>query len=1080
MNISLIANSGIQFWSTEVSFDPTMSADVQGIPLPPLDFTETLCLTDPNRNVLHVVHKDSKGSFYTLDELRESYCIKQELRPDGTMEDVLNKAGVPEVDWAKVNPQTMSAIPKNMCYSEYNVMGGFQLLDPKTNEHVDPFTKILGKWLPAPMFFSSANDESMVGSPSKWCRVRITEILPKGKNGNKYRLEWAFDTTLAKDNELQAGVETMRLPYFLNGETQKEFTLASHIGHLLSFLQNNEWVCDYMAMLIFGPNSLTNFTMNNQFVSRCRHMAYYISLFTQLRALKAYPSVMLCHNDSSADIPVDLVLDIGNSRTCGLLVENEKFEDAHLLNLRDLSQTYKEYKGSFDMHVAFHQAEFGEGNMGVETFRWMSFVRVGEEAKELISQSSPSQNLANIKTHHSSPKRYLWDDEKFADQWQYLQTEDINTVVQQNGVYLSGLSEQLNNDGSFIAGDRNKVAGMDVNSNLASSYSRRSLMTFVILEIIQQAICQINSFGYATFLGNRIYRRKLRNIIITCPTAMPEVEQIALRQCAVDAQIMLQRSADLLYVFMPYNAADWESTVSVIPKPIDIAPPLPGLVKSDWSYDEATCCQLVYLYSEIVDKYSGNAEKFIGNVGHIRKELISQGYDKKSLTIGSVDIGAGTTDIMICTYKYDKFGGGCRLTPVPLFWDSFYVAGDDILNEIVRMMILHNPQQKEHRVNYGPISSALFAKALQDELTPVDEDKKQILFDRAYAKVVDFFSKDANTLSAEDRRMRNDFNIQISIPIAQKMLDLMKNGETQLDLTYQQIFTEHKPSKHLLRYAKERFGIDIREMKWTYSSQKVTECIRTRMDRLLKQLSIILHAYNCDVVLLAGRPMSLEPLTDLFLQYFPVSPNRLVRMLPKNENAKTIQQLHNCYRVGRWFPSHDEVGYFTDLKPIVATGAYVGYLATHNKIAQMQIDMTEMKEKMCSTANYMGSYDPTLPILHQDQLSLTPDKSSAQLSTWHLPHYIVTKQINTEFYEARPIFALSLRPGVEIPSEYDMSEIKFTITRSFKTNKEELFLQHAIDKQGHDCKDYLQLKEQSLTMDENLNEYWLDNGAFRF
>ncbi|MBK8808324.1 MAG: virulence factor SrfB [Bacteroidales bacterium] len=66
---------------------------------------------------------------------------------------------------------------------------------------------------------------------------------------------------------------------------------------------------------------------------------------------------------------------------------------------------------------------------------------------------------------------------------------------------------------------------------------------------------------------------------------------------------------------------------------------------------------------------------------------------KKSITIGSVDVGAGTTDLMIAAYKYDD-SGQCTLTPCPLFWESFYVAGDDLLKNLIRRLVIEG----EHAV----------------------------------------------------------------------------------------------------------------------------------------------------------------------------------------------------------------------------------------------------------------------------------------------------------------------------------------------------------------------------------------------
>ena len=1066
--ISLIANTGLQFFSEEVILDPSDVVSVHEQPIPNLTFVDVPVASDRNELSLAYIHN---GRAYTLQELRDNDCVQKVIYNNGLKDDKLNVAGMPVIDLSKINSNTIKGVDVAYSYSESTINGLFQICDEETGEFYSPFERILGKWIPAPMFLCHTGDLTKLACPSQWCRLRITFLEP-ARQGNKYLFEWAFDTkTLASIPNLSDETIACRggiLPFFQNND-QISFALASRVGHLLTFTEAQKELMSYFGDLIYGANKPTISRLSSGKEARCRHIAYYISLFTGLRALGAFPKVTFYKGDKTK-IPVDLVLDIGNSRTCGLLVENEDMTRSALVNLRDLSFPHKLYEGSFDMRLAFHKAEFGSNNMGVKTFYYPSLLRIGDEAKWLISNSARPQGVSKKLMHHSSPKRFLWDNRKSDSQWEFLQLEDVITNIQTNGAVIQEISSQLNPDGSFRTASRNdRSAGIN--------YSRRTLMTFVFVEIFLQAKRQINSNEWVKYFEKKDCRREIENIIITCPTAMPEAEQKTLRQCALDAMALIVRSSAPDKDYMkPYNPAIYEPFFKIIPKPADVGVLLPGQTKKHWSYDEASCCQYVYLYSEIVEKYNGNCQKFIDSAGHVRSDLKRYtGYDNKSLTIGSVDIGAGTTDLMICAYQYNQQQGSAILKPIPLFWDSFYVAGDDIMNEIVRRVVLYNAPV-EVREDYGSLYAALTAKKLHAISSSLSDDEKKIIMDRAYSEIFEFFSKDHNDMTDEDRRMRSEFNVQISVPIAQKMLDMMKNGETGADLTYDQIFDRNKPSHLLLEYVQARFGLDITQLKWIYSPNEIKECIMTRMERLLKQLSIILSKYNCDAVLLAGRPMSLEPITDYLLGCFPVSPDKLIRMLPKNENAKSIDKMHNCYKVGTWFPSHDPQGYFKDLKPIVAAGAYVGYLASNQKLPQMQLDMSEMKKRMVSTAEYMGTYDPSMPILRKDALSLTPTTQTASMVAHFLPHYIVTKQINTEYYEARPIYCLTLCEGAVVQG-YDLSEIKFTINRMYKQSKETLTLMNAMDKNGQDLSGILELREQSLILINGKNEYWLDNGV---
>ena len=74
------------------------------------------------------------------------------------------------------------------------------------------------------------------------------------------------------------------------------------------------------------------------------------------------PGVVLSGDD------VDLVLDVGNSRTCGLLIEaagelGVNLNDSYELALRDLSHPESVHNKPFESRVEFAQAWFGKNHL---------------------------------------------------------------------------------------------------------------------------------------------------------------------------------------------------------------------------------------------------------------------------------------------------------------------------------------------------------------------------------------------------------------------------------------------------------------------------------------------------------------------------------------------------------------------------------------------------------------------------------------------------------------------------------------------------------------------------------------------
>ena len=223
------------------------------------------------------------------------------------------------------------------------------------------------------------------------------------------------------------------------------------------------------------------------------------------------------------------------------------------------------------------------------------------------------------------------------------------------------------------------------------------------------------------------------------------------------------------------------------------------------------------------------------------------------------------------------------------------------------------------------------------------------------------------------------------------------------------------------------------------------------MEPLMKQMALVFYAHHCDIIVLAGRPSSLDPITELFIKYVPTAPDRLIRL--------------NEYRVGSWFPTADGQGYFYDQKSIVAVGGMVGYLASHNGLKGLVIDFSKMIKKMTSTANYLGEFNS-----RRQQVTtslLTPTAATAEMTVSVFPAFIGCRQLNATNYQARPLYA--------IYNHGRSQTLQIRLSRSFHENKEEIVIEEALDSEYRNCKKDLELVQQSLVDD---GKYWLDKGEF--
>lgn len=1057
----LIADTGIQFITREVEFNPSEPLRLPSGRVLRYSFMESV---DPFDDTIHfdlLFNHSDQSIWIPVKYLRDNGKIS--ILSNGLEE--VDETGVPKMTDGQNTALFPSYKDDDNEIININTFESYRVNDPANpHEKVPALDLLLDKWLPMPMFETDHTGQTM-GVPMGWCRVHISKIGEGTQKGScRYRLTWAIDTHLAQDPM------SVYSPFFFDDTVrQKEYRLCARPDGLFGFLsvtEGQDQVSQYIASLLgIEPEHLTH--------HRYKYIAYYIYLINFIARTGGAPDITLYNPRPSEDVDVDLVLDIGNSRTCGVLFEDGDFTRSVMLELRDLTSPWLTYNKPFDMRLVFRRADFGNDLLlPEEEFNWKSIVRIGEEAKSLVYRSVEDPGIAERANNYSSPKRYLWDHKPSTERWEYLITDtDPFNIYENPNIFLKNFTDMFDGKGSFKAeADTRSIfeiaADEDENVTKDCHYSRSSMMTFVMVEILQQAIAQINSVSYRAKHGRIDNRRRLRNIIITCPTAMPRIEQIKLRQSMADAILVMQRC----------NPALPDMNVIPSPKSLAITDDFDQIDKREWSFDEASACQLVYLYAELKERYNGEVGRFFETKGHIRPEFAEEGYTRKSLTIGAIDIGAGTTDVMICSYKY-LGDDHAMVQPVPHFYDSFYLAGDDILRNIVQRVVIEGPETG--LPDMGSIRSALLARLMamtDDQLralpcnnarftdiyrsrinditgTHTPERRQEQIRYLASILLRDFFGKDSAMMSFKDRMSRVDFNTQISVPIAQMMMDLERRNMPQRVYSYDEIFSNYKPSAHLLDHFREHFGFGFEELSWRFEPENIAAIVRSTMEPMMKQLSILLYVYKCDILVLAGRPTSIDAIPELFTKYYPLSPDRIIRL--------------NDYRVGNWYPFADGNGYFDDKKSIVAVGAMVGFMASREGFHGLRLDFSEMIRRMKPTANYIGLFNSQTQQIKESML--TPTRSTASTTITVFPAFFGCKQFDTPLYQARPLYGIYSHLKNNSP-------LRVTISRSYQDDREVLDIEEATDAQGNTIpRSAIELIAQSLVDD---GKHWLDKGEF--
>jgi hypothetical protein len=1006
--ITLVSNSGIQFYNFKLNINPQ----------------------DFNFDVFRFIEDvDVKRFDWWIDEVlkiendSDSYYSRLQLQRSGIID--------------KYGQLNLAAFAQNRdVFTPYDEGNVNQIKNPLRT--LDIFCD---KWIPIPYFKKNNINPNFFG-PVDWARVFISKA-----DNQQYDVALVFDTTATKDEKDNLS------PFISDNPNENKFELCEDDGLILSFLDNElggSWVGEYLKKIV----------KRNEDMAQTIHLALYVHLIRILRRTSKLPTIQMV-SDLSGAIDVDLVIDIGNSNTCVLLFENpndEKFNfnKVKQLVLRDLSDPHKSNNSFFSTRLIFKDLEFGNSAVELSSnnkFQWPSVVRIGDEAQRLINGTAVEFSLnRESQFYHSSPKRYLWDLETSKMDWEF-QPMEMNHPPKR--VFKHGISEQITNKGELC---ENGIFGR------GALYNRKSLMTFIYLEIFTQAICQINSVEFRTSHGNPGYRRRLRRVVVSCPTAMTKDEQFQLRKCAQDALQIMKNYNNVIH-------SD-DSRVNPFIGEIDVIPSLRDLQlpdtenesKKDWIYDEATVSQLLYLYSQIQYKFDGNPELFFNLFGKTTKQ------NKKKLRVGSIDIGGGTSDFLVCEYSY-RHDELTEITPEPLYWESFHLAGDDLLQQIIQQIVIEGTPRNASEIGCSGVIE-------QFGLTQGIDD--------IHNRLNGFFGKDSMNIGYRGKLMRVNFINQIGIPLAYEYMKIANRTDSEVrEMTFTDLFHDRMPNQDLLRYFERHFGFKFQDIIWKMNPAKVNEVIESTFSKLVSQISQLMHVYKCDVVILSGKPCDFKSLENLFVRFSALQSNRIVNL--------------NNYWIGRWYPFANNNGFISDPKTVICMGSLISLLGGKLfKLDRFRINDELLKKNLTSTAEYLGAIND----FSISNSVLTPGQNENQFVIHDLPVQIGFKRINSSQYPARNLSVIAFdndriteivakRNSLNNSGDFRLSDLvedfksklksqlPFTVTieRDYERSKEKFKIVNVQNASGDELSaSILKLNQQTLSKDTG---YWLDSGEFK-
>lgn len=957
-----------------------------------------------------------------------------------------------------------------------------------------------GQWLPVP-FLRTLDQLWPDGGrrfecgPSNWARA---QILRSTKTPGQLRVVLAFDTNL--EERPPEGEEYFALSP-QDVAAHGHFMLASLVRDNSWFL-NAAWVDEWLSGIYSASRQHRHHgrgSWQEETPYVLQHLASYLTWLEIVRLALNNLAAQVINPERDTPVDVDLILDIGNSRTTGILVETlpqrvTNLNDSYLLELRDLSQPDRIYADPFETRVEFVDAAFGNDALsrrsGRQTpaFAWPSAVRLGPEAARLATQAVCAEGATGM----SSPKRYLWDERPWQQSWRY------NTGGKAEPMVSRGLfPRRLNPQGTPLAcfGDplfkkSPALQKQEPEPIFESLFTRSSLMLFMMGEILTQALVTINSPSTRARRELPNLPRRLRRLIFTVPTAMPVAEKRIFRRWVLWAVRVVWDALGWSQWYMPGNQQS---------KGLGGDYRLSPQVRCDW--DEASCSQLVLLYNEMAVKQHGDAHHLFRLMGKPRPSC----NNHPCVRVASIDIGGGTTDLSITTYELASGEGDtARIVPHTEFRDGFNIAGDEVLREVIADHVI--PAIAEALTSLGLAEPrALLAQLFgRDSIGMSQEERntrvrlvRQIAVpvalgllaacesddepERNYTcRLADFFEPDPVALSTAAILKPRAADLERALPRSSETSDAA--GEQEALSPPRQA---PRPQPAVLRAVEDLVrraapfiqNFNILDVPIQVRPQAVNATIRATLGPTLSALCEIVHLYDSDVLLLTGRPSAWQGVIAPVLAKLPVPPDRIIPM--------------RQYHVGSWYPFADALGRITDPKTTVVVGAILCALADGH-LEGFSFDSAALR--LTSTARYIGEMDINSQLKRPKvwfQVDVESNEGTEQTRSvaFSGPLSIGYRQLDAERWpttryhllafgseeaRARAAGRLPYTVDVRLRVEDVWDDAPRTEEEKDRRSEGEFSIDAITDNQGRgvDRRD-LEIRLQTLKLDEG---YWLDTG----
>jgi hypothetical protein len=351
------------------------------------------------------------------------------------------------------------------------------------------------------------------------------------------------------------------------------------------------------------------------------------------------------------------------------------------------------------------------------------------------------------------------------------------------------------------------------------------------------------------------------------------------------------------------------------------------------------------------------------------------GDQANEIRIACIDIGGGTTDLMIAKYNFESKIDDYIRGQV-LHQDGISLGGDQLVKRLLETIIL---------------------PAFADSIG-LEEEDVQLLFGPEVPR------------NREFRANRVHWMNRLFVPLAQAYLvnagDDVADPITHTDPELVDPVVVESLQKVFDRLRGPGYYNAQQELNLVFDRTAFESVVYDVFDEMLYDFCHRIVEQEVDVVLLAGLPSKLGYIQQLVKMYVPLTPSRIVPMF-------------NHY-AGNWYPYQDEKGHnpgvIIDPKSPVVVGAAVDFMAKHGMLPQFKF---EMKVRTYENTYYWGVMTDATSGIRKERILFEPvveqgREDITEFSTSSQRVLIGRKASGDENAQATPVYLLKMDPGDRI------------------------------------------------------------------